>query len=87
MSVSMTLNTFTSQQPRQCFNVSITNDESIESNETFTAKLTLIPASVTTITANRITIDPNETTVLITDNDLRKLIVVRVPRLKPRGLS
>ena len=85
MSVSMTLNTFTSQQPRQCFNVSITNDESIESNETFTARLTL--ASVTTITANRITIDPPETTVLITDNDLRKLIVVRVPRLKPRGLS
>ena len=74
--VSMTLGPFTSQQPRQCFNVPIINDTFIESNETFTARLTLIPASVTTITADRITIDPPETTVLITDNDLRKLIVV-----------
>ena len=80
-SVSMTLGTFTSQQPRQCFNVSITNDAIVESNETFTARLTL--ASVTTITANEITIDPSETTVLITDNDYSKLSVVRVPRLKP----
>ena len=80
-SVSMTLGPFTSQQPRQCFNVSITNDVIVESNETFTARLTL--ASVTTITANEITIDPPETTVLITDNDLSKLSVVRVPRLKP----
>ena len=63
------------------------NDVNVEVTETFTARLTLIPASVTTITANRITIDPPETTVLITDNDLRKLIVVRVPCLKPRGLS
>ena len=70
----MTLNTFTSQQPRQCFNVSITNDTIVELNETFTARLTL--ASVTTISANRVIIDPPETTVLITDNDLRKLIVV-----------
>ena len=80
-SVSMTLGPFTSQQPRQCFNVSITNDVIVESNETFTARLTL--ASVTTITANEIIIDPPETTVLITDNDLSKLSVVRVPRLKP----
>ena len=79
--VSMTLGTFTSQQPRQCFNVSITNDVIVESNETFTARLIL--ASVTTITANEITIDPPETTVLITDNDLSKLSVVRVPHLKP----
>ena len=79
-SVSMTLGPFTSQQPRQCFNVSITNDTIVESNETFTARLTLLPASVTTITANRITIDPPETTVQVTDNDLRKLSVVRVPR-------
>ena len=75
-SVSMTLGPFTSQQPRQCFNVPIINDTFIELNETFTATLTLIPASVTTITADRIIIDPPETTVLITDNDLSKLIVV-----------
>ena len=75
-SVSMTLDPFTTQQPRQCFTVSITNDTFIELNETFTATLTLIPASVTTITADRIIIDPPETTVLITDNDLSKLIVV-----------
>ena len=72
MSVSMTLGPFTSQQPRQCFNVSITNDAFIELNETFTARLTLIPASVTTISANRIIVDPPQTTVLITDNDLSK---------------
>ena len=71
-SVSMTLGPFTSQQPRQCFHVSITNDTFIELNETFSARLTL--ASVTTITADRITIDPPETTVLITDNDLSKLL-------------
>ena len=75
-SVSMTLGPFTSQQPRQCFTVSITNDTFTELNETFTATLTLVPASVTTITADRIIIDPPETTVLITDNDLGKLIVV-----------
>ena len=75
-SVSMTLGPFTSQQPRQCFTVSITNDTFIELNETFTATLTLIAASVMTITADRIIIDPPETTVLITDNDLSKLIVV-----------
>ena len=49
----------------------------MESNETFTARLTLVPASVTTITADRIIVDPPQTTVLITDNDLSKLIVVR----------
>ena len=74
-SVSVTLNTFTSQQPRQCFSVSITNDTIVELNETFTAKLTLIPASVTTITANRIIVDPLEATVQITNNDLSKLRV------------
>ena len=86
-SVSMTLNTFTSQQPRQCFNVSITNDAFIELNETFTARLTLVPASVTTITANRIIVDPSEATVQITDNDLSKLItrgIVRVPNFNSR---
>ena len=83
-SVSMTLNTFTSQQPRQCFNVSITNDAFIELNETFTARLTLIPASVTTITANRIIVDPLEATVQITDSDLSKLIIVRVPSFNSR---
>ena len=70
----MTLNTFTSQQPRQCFDVSITNDTIVELNETFTARLTLVPASVTTINASRIIVDPPEATVQITDNDLSKLI-------------
>ena len=71
-SVSMTLNTFASQCPRQCFSVSITNDANIERTEDFTARLTLIPASVTTINASRIIVDPPETTVRITDNDLGK---------------
>ena len=70
--VSMTLGPFTNGRPRQCFSISIINDSSIESNETFTARLTLVPASVTTITADRIIVDPPETTVLITDNDLSK---------------
>ena len=71
-SVSMTLDTFTSQHPRQCFNISITNDAIVERTEDFTARLTLIPASVTTINAGRIIVDPPETTVRITDNDLGK---------------
>ena len=75
-SVSMTVGPFTSQQPRQCFNVSITNDTIAEQNEAFTARLTLVPDSVTTITANRIIVDPPEATVQITNNDLSKLIVV-----------
>ena len=79
--VSMTLNTFTSQRPRQCFSVSITNDSFIELNETFTARLTLVLASVTTISPNRVIVDPPQTTVQIADNDLSKLIV---PSLKPR---
>ena len=72
-SVSMTLGTFTSQRPRQCFNISIMDDVNVEVTETFTARLTLIPASVTTITANRIIVDPPETTVQITNNVLSKL--------------
>ena len=71
-SVSMTLSTFTSQHPRQCFNVSIINDAIIERTEDFTTRLTLIPTSVTTINASWIVVDPPETTVQITDNDLGK---------------
>ena len=80
----MTLGPFTSQQPRQCFNVSITNDTIAEQNEAFTARLTLVPDSVTTITANRIIVDPPEATVQITDSDLSKLIIVRVPSFNSR---
>ena len=80
----MTLGPFTSQQPRQCFNVSITNDTIAEQNEAFTARLTLVPDSVTTINANRIIVDPPEATVQITDNDLSKLIIVRVPSFNSR---
>ena len=71
-SVSMTLGPSTSQRPRQCFSISITNDAIVERTEDFTARLTLIPASVTTITADRIIVDPCETTVQITDNDFGK---------------
>ena len=71
-SVSMTLSTFTSEHPRQCFNISIINDAIIERTEEFTTRLTLIPDSVTTINASRIIVDPSETTVQITDNDLSK---------------
>ena len=68
----MTLGPFTSQRPRQCFSVSITNDAIIEQTEDFTTRLTHIPASVTTIYASRIIVDPPETTVQITDNDVGK---------------
>ena len=71
-SVSMTLGPFTSQRPRQCFNISIMNDASVEPTEDFTTSLTLIPASVTTITADRIIVNSPEATVQITDNDLSK---------------
>ena len=69
----MTLDIFTSQRPRQCFNISITDDANIERTENFTTRLTLIPDSVTTINASRIIVDPLETTVQIADNDLSKL--------------
>ena len=72
-SVSMTLSAFTRQRPRHCFNISIINDAIIELTEEFTTRLTLIPASVTTINASRIIVDPPETTVQITDSDLGKL--------------
>ena len=68
----MTLGTFTSQHPRQCFTISITNDAITERTEDFTASLTLIPASVTTINASRIIVGPHETTVWIIDNDYGK---------------
>ena len=70
--VSMTLGAFTSLRSRQCFSISITNDAIIERTEDFTARLTLIPASVTTINASRIVVDQAETTVQITDNDVGK---------------
>ena len=71
-SVSMTLGTFTSQCPRQCFNISIINDAIMERTEEFSTRLTLIPDSVTTINAGRVIVDPSETTVQIIDNDLGK---------------
>ena len=71
-SVSMTLGPFTSQRPRQCFSISITNDAIVERTEDFTARLTPTTDSVTTINASRIIVDPCETTVRITDNDFGK---------------
>ena len=71
-SVSMTLGPFTSQRPRECFNISIMNDVNVEVTENFIARLMLIPASVTTITADRIIVDPPEATVQITNTDLSK---------------
>ena len=69
MAVSMTLDTFTNQRPRQCFNVSITNDATSEETENFIARLMLVPGSVATISADRIVVDPPEARVQITDND------------------
>ena len=79
----MTLGPFTSQRPRQCFSISIINDVTLELTEEFTTRLTLINSSVTTITADRIIVDPPQTTVQITDNDLSKLIVARVSSPDP----
>ena len=70
--VSMTLGPFTSQWPRECFFISIMNDVILESAEEFTVRLTLIDSSVTTISPDRIMVDPAEATVQITDNDLSK---------------
>ena len=72
MAVSMTLDTFTNQTPRQCFNVSITNDATFEETENFTARLMLMPDSVKTISVDRIDVDPPEATVQITDSDRSK---------------
>ena len=66
--VSMTLGTFSSQQPRQCFNISITDDASVQPTREFTARLALMDSSVTTISPDRIIVDPPETTVQITDS-------------------
>ena len=73
MSVMTTLTTFTMEQPTQCFNVTIVDDTEVETTECFFARLTLIPASVTTIDSNRITVAPAQTTVNIMDNDGCKL--------------
>ena len=48
------------------------NDDNVEVTENFIARLMLIPASVTTITADRIIVDPPEATVQITNTDLSK---------------
>ena len=72
ISVRTTLATFSTQQPRRCFNVTIVDDSDVELTENFFADLTLIPASVTTINSSRITVAPAQATVNITDNDLRK---------------
>jgi len=72
ISVRTTLATFSTQQPRQCFNVTIVDDTDVELTENFFANLTLIPDSVTTIEPSRITVDPAQATVNIIDNDLRK---------------
>ena len=44
------------------------DDASVQPTREFTARLTLIDSSVTTISANRIIVDPPETTVQITDS-------------------
>ena len=73
MSVITTLATFTMEQPTQCFNLIIIVDTEVETTEHFFARLSLIPASVTTIDPNRIIVAPAQTTVNIVDNDGRKL--------------
>ena len=67
MNKSVTLGTFTNQQPRKCFSISIANDSILESTEDFTARLTLINSSVTTVSADQIIVSPAEATVKITD--------------------
>ena len=74
ISVTTTLATFTIDQPRRCFNVTIIDDTEVELTEDFFAGLTLIPASVTTIDPSRISVDPAEATVSITDDDQRKYL-------------
>ena len=71
ISVTTTL-TFSTQQPRQCINVTIIDDIEVETIEDFFANLTLVPTSVTTIDPNRITVAPAQATVSIMDDDLRK---------------
>jgi len=73
VSVMTTLATFSTMQPKQCFNVTIIDDMEVELSEDFFATLTLIPASVTIVDPNRTTIDPLKATVSIMDNDVRKL--------------
>ena len=73
MSVMTTLTTFAMEQPRQCFNVTIIDDSEVETTEHFFATLSLIPASVTTINPNRITVAPAQATVSIMDDDASKL--------------
>ena len=71
ISVTTTL-TFSTQQPRQCINVTIIDDVQVETTENFFANLTFVPMSVTTIDPNQITIAPVQATVSIMDDDLRK---------------
>ena len=70
MSVMTTLTTFAMEQLRQCFNVTIIDDSEVETSEDFFATLSLIPASVTAIDPNRITVAPAQATVSIMDDDL-----------------
>ena len=70
ISVLTTLGTFSTRQPRQCFNVAIVDDSEVETTEDFFAILTLIPASVTIIHPNRIAVDQPEAIVNITDRKL-----------------
>jgi len=73
ISVMATLATFSTMQPKQCFNVTIIDDMEVEISEDFFATLTLIPSSLTIVDLNRTTIDPLKATVSIMDNDVRKL--------------
>ena len=73
ISAMTTLDMFSTQQPKQCFNVTIINDSEIEIIEDFFATLTLLPDTVTTVDPNRTIVDPSKATVSIMDNDVRKL--------------
>jgi len=69
----ITLAMFTTQQPRQCFNVTIIDDAEVEAVEDLFAALSLLPDTVTVVDPNRIIVDPSEATVSIVDHDVRKL--------------
>ena len=61
---------------QQCTNILVTNDNFDENNETFTVSVTLAPE--TRAVDSAILVDPDLTTVTITDDDTRGVTVTRV---------
>jgi len=72
VSIMTTLATFTNDQPRQCFNVSIVNDVIPEDDEVFNASLTLSPADQATF-GELVTVAPDLASVTILDDEGKSL--------------